>query len=90
MSPTKIISEDAADDCQQSAVDVKSAELPKYVQQVALNELREDESTRTQSLLAFRQWVMKNPDIANVSTGTCVHIKIVLNHRIRFGYDSKW
>lgn len=75
MSPTKIISENAVDDCQQSAADAKSTELPKYVQQVALNELREDENTRTQSLLAFQQWVMKNPDITNVSTGTCVHIK---------------
>lgn len=75
MSPTKIIFEDAVDDCQQPATDAKSTELPKHVQQVALNELREDESTRTQSILAFRQWVMKNPDITNVSTGTCVHIK---------------
>lgn len=75
MSPSKIISEVAVDDCQQSAADAKSAELPKDVQQVALDELREDESTRTQSLLAFRQWVMKNPDITNISTGTCVHVK---------------
>ncbi|VVC28504.1 Cellular retinaldehyde binding/alpha-tocopherol transport,CRAL/TRIO, N-terminal domain,CRAL-TRIO lipid [Cinara cedri] len=42
--------------------------LPKDVQLVALKELREDENIRTQSLLAFRQWISKSSDVQNINT----------------------
>lgn len=43
--------------------------LPKDVQLVAFNELREDENIRTQNLLAFRQWISKSSDVQNINTG---------------------
>uniref|UniRef100_A0A2S2QH58 Clavesin-2 n=1 Tax=Sipha flava TaxID=143950 RepID=A0A2S2QH58_9HEMI len=45
---------------------VEQCKLPKTVREIALKELREDENTREQCLLAFRQWILKNPDIQNV------------------------
>lgn len=43
--------------------------LPEHIQQVALIELRENESVRNQAISAFRQWILKNADIQNVNTG---------------------
>lgn len=51
---------------------VEPCVLSKDVQQVALNELREDESSRTQSLVAFRQWISKNTDIQNINCGMII------------------
>lgn len=48
--------------------------LPKDVQLVASNELREDENIRAQSLLAFRQWISKSSDVQNINTGTSSYI----------------
>lgn len=45
------------------------AELPEFAQCIAKTELREDKHTREQMLDAFRDWIAKNPDIKNVSTG---------------------
>jgi len=79
MSPTNITETDARDHLQmESAKDdctafAEPCTLPKNVQQVALNELREDESARTQSLSAFRQWISKNTDIENIDSGTVNH-----------------
>lgn len=43
--------------------------LPKHIQEVALIQLRENESARNQAISAFRQWILKNADIQNVNTG---------------------
>jgi len=80
MSPTNITEIDVRDHLQSKAKDdcttfVEPCMLPKDVQEVALNELRENESIRTQSLLAFRQWISKNTDIENVNCGTINDIK---------------
>jgi len=72
MSPTKV-SEIAVED---SSMSVEPCTLPKNVQQVALDELREDEHTRTQCLLAFRQWISQNTDIQNINTGITVNFMI--------------
>ncbi|XP_050432908.1 retinaldehyde-binding protein 1 isoform X2 [Adelges cooleyi] len=47
---------------------VDSCRLPKSVEIVAFNELREDEHARNHSLLAFRRWVAQNKDIQNINT----------------------
>lgn len=49
--------------------------LPENVQQVALQELRENESARGQSLVAFQEWVSKNADVQNVNTGMNIAIQ---------------
>lgn len=45
------------------------AELPEFAKCVAKSELREDKQTREHMLDAFRDWIAKNPDIRNISTG---------------------
>lgn len=70
MSPSKV-STIAGGECLQLITDwsVEKCMLPKDVQQVALKELREDESTRLQMLIAFRQWIAKNQDVQNINIG---------------------
>jgi hypothetical protein len=43
--------------------------LREEVAQVAKKELRENKSTREQSLQQFREWIHKNQDICNCRTG---------------------
>lgn len=70
MSPTKV-SELISGDCVQkkSIMDEYQWSLPKDVEKVARNELREDENSCTQGLLAFRQWISKNSDVQNINIG---------------------
>lgn len=73
MSPSKV-STTVGEDCSNlmtdwSSASVEKCTLPEDVQQVALKELREDESSRSQMLMAFRQWISKNPDVQNINMG---------------------
>uniref|UniRef100_A0A2S2PB09 Retinaldehyde-binding protein 1 n=1 Tax=Schizaphis graminum TaxID=13262 RepID=A0A2S2PB09_SCHGA len=75
MSPTKASDIAVGDDCQKKhmATDdwcacFETCTLPKHIQEVALIQLRENESTRKQAISAFRQWISKNADIQNVIT----------------------
>lgn len=43
--------------------------LPEETQRIAREELREDESTRTQALASMRHWIMNNPRIVNCRLG---------------------
>lgn len=58
-----------SDICHDLFSSVKPCTLPEDVQQVALQELREDENARQQCLLGFRQWIFQNPDVQNINTG---------------------
>jgi len=77
MSPTKASDNTVNDDCQKKntapddwcASYYESCTLPKHIQEVALIQLRENESARKQAISAFRQWISKNMDIQNVNTG---------------------
>jgi hypothetical protein len=90
MSPTKasdIVS--VGNDCQKKhmATDdwctcFETCTLPKHIQEVALIQLRENESARKQAISAFRQWISKNADIQNVITGM-VNNYILKYHNIR-------
>jgi len=57
--------------------------LPKHVQEVALIQLRENESARNQAISAFRQWILKNSDIQNVNTG------MVNNYILKYYYNIR-
>lgn len=74
MSPTKASDITVGDDDQKKHTDdwwacFEPCALPKHVQEVALIQLRENESARNQAISAFRQWISKNSDIQNVNTG---------------------
>lgn len=43
--------------------------LSEYYQDIALKELREDESRRRQALEQFRDWIKKHPFIKSCRTG---------------------
>ena len=43
--------------------------LPAKFKEIAKEELREDESLRTQSLIQFREWIAKHPHIKRCRTG---------------------
>lgn len=43
--------------------------LSKETQQIAKDELREDEYTRQSALASMREWIMQNPKIKNVRMG---------------------
>lgn len=43
--------------------------LPEDVQKIALEELREDENIRDQSLEQMREWITKHPNIKRCRTG---------------------
>lgn len=58
--------------------------LPKEVQKVASQELRENENARNQSLVAFQQWVSKNPDVQNINTGMIKSAKFCLRVKNTF------
>ncbi|XP_008182446.2 clavesin-2 isoform X1 [Acyrthosiphon pisum] len=73
MSPTKASDITVGDDDQKKHTDdwwacSEPCALPKHVQEVALIQLRENESVRNQAISAFRQWILKNADIQNVNT----------------------
>jgi len=85
MSPTKA---SVGDDDQKKHTDdwwtcVEPCALPKHIQEVALIELRENESARNQAIYAFRQWIFKNADIQNVNTG------MVNNYILKFYYEIR-
>lgn len=46
----------------------QSPELPEAIKKIAKRELREDKTTREQSLVQLRTWVTKNEDLKNVRT----------------------
>jgi len=90
MSPTKASDITVNDDCQKKhmATDdwfacYEPCALPKHIQEVALIELRENESARNQAISAFRQWISKNADIQNVNTG------MVNNYILKYYYDIR-
>lgn len=61
--------------------------LSKSYQDIALNELREDETRRTQALEQFRDWIKKHPFIKSCRTGLTIHIHILklnFNHEIYY------
>ncbi|XP_015371768.1 PREDICTED: clavesin-2-like [Diuraphis noxia] len=76
MSPTKASDNTVNDDCQKNYMapddwctsSYDSCTLPKHIQEVALIQLRENESVRKQAISAFRQWISKNMDVQNVNT----------------------
>lgn len=43
--------------------------LSKETQEIAREELREDEYTRQSALASMREWIMQNPKIKNVRMG---------------------
>jgi hypothetical protein len=49
--------------------DTYECTLSPELQKMAKDELREDESTRTQSLAQFREWIAKHPHIKRCRTG---------------------
>lgn len=44
-------------------------QLPEQARKLALDELREDDSSREQSLVQFREWINKHPNIKKCRTG---------------------
>lgn len=86
MSPT--ISDDTVGaDCQKNHTSTddwcscfETCTLPKHIQEVALIELRENESARRQAISSFRQWISKNADVQNVITG------MVNNYILKYYY----
>lgn len=89
MSPTKVSVRVAGDHLQMQSVtdnhlwtSTESRSLPKDIVKLACDELREDENSRTQSLLAFRQWISKNSDVQNVNTGMIFFF--IINYNVLF------
>jgi len=90
MLPTKAFDITVSNDCQkkQMASDdwwtcFEPCTLPKHIQEVALIELRENESARKQGISAFRQWISKNVDLQNVNTGMIINNYILKYYNIR-------
>lgn len=54
--------------------------LSEETQQIARDELREEEATRAQALASLREWIIQNPKITNCRLGTffCIEFDIVL------------
>lgn len=52
-----------------SEYDSYQCTLPAKYKEMAKEELREDESVRTQSLAQFREWIAKHPHIKKCRTG---------------------
>jgi hypothetical protein len=52
-----------------SEYDSYQCSLPSKFKDLAKEELREDESVRTQSLAQFREWIAKHPQIKKCRTG---------------------
>lgn len=51
--------------------------ISEAVQKVARKELREDKKIREQSLEQFREWLKKNPDVANIRTDDVFLLKFL-------------
>lgn len=60
-----------------SEYDSYQCTLSSKFKDIAKEELREDESVRTQSLAQFREWIAKHPHIKKCRTGK--ELKFIIN-----------
>lgn len=61
-------------------------QLPESEKKKALEELREDDNIREQSLQQFREWINKHPNIKRCRTGKCY--EHVLNKQVYVFNDN--